>query len=53
MSDTNINNNFYDYVLDIIDTNIYKSNQFTLKKTHKHICIDKFYRKSLEAIRLQ
>lgn len=53
MSDTNINNNFYNYVLDIIDTNIYKSNQFTLKKTYKQICIDKFDRKSLEAIRLQ
>ena len=53
MLDTNTNNNFYNYVLDVIDTNIYKSNQFTPKKTHKHICIVKFGNKSLEAIRLQ
>lgn len=30
----NKNNNFHNYVLDIIDTNIYKSKQFTPTKTN-------------------
>ena len=47
----NINNYFCKYVLDIIDTKIYKSKQFTPKKTHKQICIVKFDNKTIEVIR--
>ena len=34
MLDININNHFYNCVLDIIDTKIYKSKKITPKKTH-------------------
>ena len=34
MLDININNHFYNYVLDITDTKIYKSKKITPKKTH-------------------
>ena len=46
-----INNNFYTYVLDIIDTKIYKYEQIRTKQ-RIHICIFKFDNKALEAIRL-
>ena len=46
-----INNNFYNYVFDIIDTKIYKFEQIT-KKTHKYICIVKFDYKAVEAIQI-
>ena len=42
----NINNHFHNYVLDVIDTKIYKSTQIIPKKMRKHDS------KALEAIRL-
>ena len=44
-----MNNYYNNYLLDIIDTRIYKSKQIVPKKTHKHICIDN---EALEAIPL-
>ena len=52
MLDIKTNNHFYNYVLDIIDTKIYKFKQTNPKKTHKCICIVKFDNKASEAIRL-
>ena len=48
-----INNHFYNYVLETIDTKIYKFKQIAPKKhTHKHTCIVTFDNKAVEAIRL-
>lgn len=52
MLNININNYFYNYVLEIIYTTIFKSNQITIKETHKHIYIVKFDSKASEALRL-
>ena len=49
----NINDHFYNYVLDIIDSKIYKSKEAVPKKTHKYICFVQFESKVLETIRLQ
>ena len=53
MLDIKINNHFYNYVLDIIDTKTYKLKQVTSNKTQAHICIIKFDNKALESIRLR
>ena len=53
MLGANTYNNFCNYVLEIIDTNTYKSKQIAPEKTHKHICIVKFYKQAFEAIWLQ
>ena len=47
MLDMNINNPFYNYALDIMDTKIYKSKQITPKKTNKDIYIVQFQNKVL------
>ena len=47
-----VNNLFYIYILDIIDTKTYKFKQIASKKTHKHIWFVKFDNKTLEVIRL-
>lgn len=41
---------FYSYILDIIDTNIYKTTEITPKKTYKQLFIIKFDSKYLEVI---
>lgn len=48
--DINRNNSFYSYILDIIDTNIYKTTEITPKKTYKQLFIIKFDSKYLEVI---
>ena len=52
MLDIKINNHFYNYILDIVDTNTYKLKQITPKKTHKRTCIIKFDNEVLAIIRL-
>lgn len=49
----NINDHFYNYVLDIINSKIYKSKEAVPKETHKYICFVQFESKVLETIRLQ
>ena len=47
-----VNDHFYIYVLDIIDTKTYKFKQIASKKTHKHIWFVELDNKALEVIRL-
>ena len=42
MLDIKINNLFYNYVVDMIDTKTYKFKQMAPKKTQKLICVVKF-----------
>ena len=53
MLNININNHFYNYVLDIIDTKNYMFKQITPKKKHKYISIIKVDNKGLEDIRVR
>ena len=46
------NEQFYLYILDIIDTKIFKPKQIPLKRAPKHICTVSFDNKGLEYIRL-
>ena len=49
----NLNSHCYNYVLDIIDTKIYKSKQITPKKTNQNVYVVKFGSKALETVWLK
>lgn len=51
MLDIKIDNQFYNYVRDMIDTETYKFRQIGPKKTHTHIFIVNFDNKVLQTIR--